>query len=344
MKRLSVARSEVLDAISFLDDERAGLVGALGLVLAEDVVAPEDVPPFANSAMDGYAVRAADTVSTPVELQVIEDVAAGHVAALEVVAGSAIKIMTGAPMPRGADAVVKVEDTNPGDGSVTIMSGVAPGTNVRAAGGDVAAGRRVFSRGTELTPPHLGVLATLGVAFPRVYRRPRIGLLSTGDEVTPPEAERLEPGWIRDANRPLLTGLLAEVGAFGSISGTPLFGLPGNPVSVLVAFEQFARPAIRRMMGAEKVFRPRIQGVMGERVTTDPEKTVFLRVQLSSGQIAPVAHLSGAQASNVLSAAAAADAFAVIPAGVETVDVGEAVQLEMLRWPPSRTREEMPDE
>ncbi len=402
MRPLADAQRDVLAAMRPLPVEAVSLWSALGLALAEDVVAPHDVPPFANSAMDGYAVRAEDVVELPVELRVTEDVPAGHVAEGKVEAGTAIKIMTGAPLPAGADTVVRVEDTEPGDGTVKILA-AEPRANVRRAGGDVEAGTVVFEGGTRLTPPHLGSLATIGVASPEVHRRPRVAVLSTGDEVVPPDTAELGPGMIRDANRPLLGGLLTELGAevidlgivgddadalrtsllrgaevadvvatsggvsmgeydlvkavlaelgdvefwkvamqpakpfaFGHIDGTPLFGLPGNPVSVLVAFEQFLRPALLTMMGSRFLFRPRIPGVAGERFVTDPQKTVFLRVTVSLEEGRWVARSAGGQASNVLSAAAAADAFAVVPVGVGTVERGDAVTLEMFRWPESR--------
>jgi molybdopterin molybdotransferase len=380
---------------------------ALGLALAVDAVANQDVPPFANSAMDGYAVRSADVADVPVTLGVLEDVAAGHVASRSVEAGTAIKIMTGAPIPEGADAVVKVEDTEPAEGSVLILSSVPPGTSVRGAGGDVPQGTVVFASGTRLGPAHLGVLSAVGIAAPDVHRRPRVGVLSTGDEVRPPETETLEPGWIRDANRPLLRSLLAELGAdvldygivaddagalrstleraaaecdavftsggvsmgeydlvkrvltelggielwkvamqpakpfaFGFIGTTPLFGLPGNPVSAMVAFEQFARPALLTMMGSHRVFRSVVQGRLAHGVQTDPEKTVFLRVQAAWDGGGWTVRSAGEQASNVLSAVANADAFAVVPVGVGDLGAGDPVDVEMFRWPETRTRSE----
>lgn len=335
----------------------------------------------------------------------VEDLAAGRVATRRVEAGTAIRIMTGAPIPEGADAIVKVEDTEPADGRVRVLGRAAAGTGVRPAGGDVQRGTTVFPAGVRLTPVHLAVLATIGVSAPPVRRRPRVAILSTGDEIQPPDTAELAPGWIRDSNRPLLAGLLAELGAevvdlgivpddaarlraaleeaaessdailtsggvsmgehdlvkqilselggvelwkvamqpakpfaFGVIRGTPLFGLPGNPVSVLVAFEQFARPALLTMMGCLRVFRPRLPGRMGESVSTDAAKTVFLRVTLRLEDDVLVARSAGGQASNVLSAAALADAFAVVPVGTGPVGPGERVDLEMFRWPESRTK------
>ena len=406
MRPLGEVQAEVLDAMALLPVVEVPLSHALGLVLAEPVTAVHDVPPFANSAMDGYAVRAEDVVDPPLTLRVVEDVPAGSVPTVEVTAGTAIRIMTGAPMPQGADAVVKVEDTEPGNGAVRVLAGTARGTAVRPAGGDMPSGSMVLEPGTRLGPAHLGLLAAVGAAFPKVRRRPTVAVLSTGDELVTPETQVLSPGKIRDSNRLTLCALLEELGAsvddhgivgddaatldrvldqaaraadavvtsggvsmgeydlvkqelrklgtvdfwqvamqpakpfaFGSLLGTPLFGLPGNPVSVFVAFEQFVRPALLTMMGARRVFRPRVMAIAAEELTTDPDKTVFVRVTTSPGESGLLARRSGGQGSNVLSALAAADAFAVVPVGVGIVAEGAEVELELFRSPESRTRE-----
>ena len=405
---LAKAQASVLDAVPSLPRKRVGLKEALGLVLVEDVTAAHDLPPFTNSAMDGFAVRAADVASAPVELEVVDEVAAGAVATAPVEAGTAIKIMTGAPMPVGGDAVVKVEDTeNGGDGRVRILASVARGTAVRPAGGDVPSGTVVLRAGRRLGPAQMGVLASVGEAFPSVRKRPVVAIMSTGDEIEPPETSDLGPGKIRDSNRFLLHGLLEEAGAvvidrgivpddpsalgrvlnqsatdadvivtsggvsmgdhdvvkevfadvggvefwrvamqpakpfgFGDVAGTPFFGLPGNPVSVAVAFEQYLRPALLAMMGASALFRPRVGGLIDEPVRTDPAKAVFLRVTARLHAHTWHASLSGGQSSNVLSALAAADAYGVVPVGVGTLDAGDPVELEMFRWPETRTRAE----
>ena len=409
MKSLLEAQAEVLDALPALEQKRVGLSEALGLVLAESAAASHDIPPFANSAMDGFAVRAADVGSAPVVLSVVAEVAAGAVTTREVTAGTSIKIMTGAPMPKGADAVVKVEDTEPAaEDKVRIMAAVEAGSAVRPAGGDIAAGTVVLNSGERLGPAHLGVLASLGEAFPLVRRRPVVTIMSTGDEIMPAETKALGPGKIRDSNRFLLRGLLEEVGAvvidngivpddpdalsetlnraaseadvivssggvsmgeydvvkavfaevgdvdfwrvamqpakplgFGSVGGRPFFGLPGNPVSVFVAFEQYLRPGLLHMMGARALFRPRVLGTISDELHTDPDKVVFARVRARyTTQGEWEARLSGGQSSNVLSAQAAANAFAVVPVGVGTLRPGDPVELEMFRWQESRTREE----
>jgi molybdopterin molybdotransferase len=186
---------------------------AAGLVLAADVVAAEAVPPFANTAMDGYAVRAADTAGAPVTLPVVAEVAAGHPADRALAAGEAMRIFTGAPIPDGADAVVMVERTERADDgrAVRIDVAVAPGTHLRAAGEDLAAGERVFGAGDEVTPARLGVLASLGVDQVSAHPRPRVGVVSTGDELVQGTAP-LRPGQIRDSNRPTLLALVAQAG------------------------------------------------------------------------------------------------------------------------------------
>jgi molybdenum cofactor synthesis domain-containing protein len=204
---LGEAQSEILDAVTPLAPRPFERRVARGLVLAEDIVAREPVPPFANTGMDGYAVRAADT---PGSLRVIGELPAGRAPTIAVGPGEAIRIMTGAPMPEGADAVVMVERTRlAGDGAV-IVEVAQPGDHVRLAGGDVEAGALVFPRGTRLTPAHLGVLASLDIAEVSCRPRPRVAVVSTGDELV--ASGTLAPGRIRDSNRPMLLALVEELG------------------------------------------------------------------------------------------------------------------------------------
>lgn len=408
MRPLRVAQTEVLSGLPVLPEVEELLASSLGLALAAPIVAPHPVPPFANSAMDGYAVRSQDVSKAPVALRVIEDVAAGSVASRAVDAGTAIKIMTGAPMPEGADAVVRVEDTIQKGDEVTITIGVPAGTSVRAAGGDVEAGAEVFPAGTRITPVHIGVLANLGMHRVPVRRRPRVALASTGDELVAVEGPPLGPGQIRDSNRPMLSALLTELGvevvdlgripdqaaelrrslaegvdradavitsggvsmgeydlvkavlmemgnvdfwqvamqpakpfAFGRVEGRPFFGLPGNPVSSIVAFEQFVRPALLKMMGASRLFRPRIKGRTKVELRTDPAKTVFVRVRTWMENEVRWSEPSGGQSSNVLTAVATGDAFAVVEEGTDRIGAGDSVTLEMYRWPEERTFDDL---
>lgn len=403
MRPLKAVRAEVLKSMRRLDTETIPFDEGVGRVLAEAVVSSEDVPHFANSAMDGFAVRAADVSEPDAVLEVLADLPAGQVASVSMSDGQAIRIMTGAPMPDGADTVVRVEDTTAEGDKVRIHTVVEEGTYVREAGGDVRAGQVVFDPGLRMGPIHVGVLATLGLVEPVVSRRPRVGVMSTGNELQPPATQDLAPGMIRDSNRPMLVGLLEDAGAevidygrigddadelraalgraavetdaivttggvsmgdydvtklvlreeagvdfikvamkpgkplaFGRLGGAPFFGLPGNPVSVVVSFEQFVRPALLTMQGARAVLRPQMTVAAGERLVTDPAKTVFLRVRLEGDGAALRATQAGGQASNILSVAAVADAFAVVPIGVETIDEGEPVLIELFRSPETR--------
>jgi molybdenum cofactor synthesis domain-containing protein len=214
---LDDVRAEILGSIGVLEATEVALTDALGLVLADDVVSTEAIPPFANTAMDGYAVRAANTAGAsaeaPVRLRVVGDLPAGHAPTLEVGDGEAIRIMTGAPMPDGADAVVMVERTQreSADGDdVLVFQEAAARDHVRRAGSDLAAGDLALQVGTLLGPAHLGVLASIDVTRVRVVRRARVGVLSTGDELV--ESGALTPGKIRDSNRPMLLALLARAG------------------------------------------------------------------------------------------------------------------------------------
>ncbi len=408
MRPLAEAQAEVLASVALLPEVEVPLQESLGLALARPLRAPHPVPPFTNSAMDGYAVRAGDVVRVPVRLQVLEDVPAGQVATQPVTPGTAIKIMTGAPIPPGADAVVRVEDTEQEDGVVTIAVAVAVGTAVRSQGGDVEAGSQVLEAGVRLGPAQIGVLANLGIARPWVRRRPRVAIASTGDELVAVDGPPLRPGQIRDSNRPMLIAALDELGvevvdlghipddavllraalsrgagtadvivtsggvsmgeydlvkavltelgevsfwqvamqpakpfAFGRVEGVPFFGLPGNPVSSFVAFEQFLRPALLHMMGATRLLRPRVPGRSRYRLETDPAKTVFVRVRTAMEGGDRWAEPSGQQASNVLSAVASGDAFAVVGEGIDVIPAGGEVTLEMFTWPEERGIDEL---
>jgi molybdopterin molybdotransferase len=213
VRPIEEVRSTILRTVRPTGSETVALAEAVGRVLAEPVVAPHDVPSFSNSAMDGFAVRAQDVGSPGAVLEIVEDVAAGQTATVALGPGQAIKIMTGAPMPDGADTVVRVEDTSEEGSKVTIATAPEEGTSVRPPGGDVVAGATVFEAGARLTPAHVGTLATIGVVSPGVSRRPRVAVLSTGDELAPPETEALEPGMIRDSNRPMLLALVEEAGS-----------------------------------------------------------------------------------------------------------------------------------
>ncbi len=409
MRPIADMQTEILDTVPLLEEVRVDFSDAVGAVLSRPVDAPEDLPGFDNSAVDGFAVRSADLDRVPAEMTIVDDIAAGCLPSVTVAEQEASRIMTGAPVPTGADAVVPVEDVElVGDDRVRILTVPGPGDNVRPAGGNIRAGSRIFEAGLRMEPAHVAVMASMGMR-PFVRRRPVVAIMSTGDELVPPSTPALDPGIIRDSNRTLISGLLTELGVgvvdfgivpddadsfgaaideavgvadaivtsggvsmgaydvvkltlrergtveflklamqpgkpfgFGNVRGVPFFGLPGNPVSVFVSFEQFMRPALLSMMGAERIFRDRVTATLDDGVATNPEKTVFIRVATErDGSGWWHAHQSGGQSSNVLSALAFADALAVVPVGTGRVAPGGTVELEMMRWPEARTREEV---
>lgn len=381
--------------------EEVGLEFASGLALAEDIRAPWSLPSFSNAALDGYALRAEDISAPPVDLEVIEEIAAGSVPKTKVGPGQAMRIMTGAPLPAGADTVIGVEDTNAVAGRARIGKTARVGNAVRLAGEDIQAGTVVFETGIRLTPVRIGVLAALGVSTPLVFRRPRVAVFSTGAELA--TAGEPQPGQILDSNRPMLLAALreldvfpidlgvvsddaaqlatrlqqaaamadviitsggvsvgdhdltrkvvAELGsielwrlamrpgrpfAFGRVGAVPFFGLPGNPVSALVGFEQLARPGLLAMLGARFRFRPRIPAKLTHAITGDPDKTVFVPVTTELRQQTWWATPSAGQRSHMLVHAARADAFAVLPPGTGAIAAGNAVTVEMSSWPEAR--------
>ena len=213
--RISIedARRRLLEHVGRLEAEQVELDDALGRVLAEDAVAPNPVPPFHCSTMDGFALRADDTTGAPARLQVVDEARAGTGAGVHLAPGQAIRISTGAPIPEGADAVIRQELTSTDDGTVTIDEAVAAGNDVRVAGGDIPVGSVVLRAGTLLTGPEIGVLAAVDIARPSVVRRPRIALVGTGDELIDPGGGPLEPGQIRDTNSYALSAAARLAGA-----------------------------------------------------------------------------------------------------------------------------------
>jgi molybdenum cofactor synthesis domain-containing protein len=378
---------------------------ALGCVTSEAVMAAEDVPPFRNTAMDGYAVRAADVAAAasdrPVKLTVIGTLAAGTAPNQEIGPGEALRIMTGAVFPTGADSVAIVEVTSLADdgASVLIREPATAGQHIRPPGEDIAAGQEVFPVGTVLGPGHLGVLASIGVEKVAVYGRARVGVLSTGDELVDGSGP-LQPGQIRDSNRYTLLALAEQSGfeavdlglvgddedairgaikrgvaacdalltsggvsmgefdyvkkildelgdmqwmqvairpakplAFGVVGGKPVFGLPGNPVSSMVSFELFARPALRQMMGfaPSLLDRPKVTARADEALPRRPDGKLHLARVIARWGDDNRYHVrfSGGQASNLLRSMALANGLALIPDG-EGVAVGEEAEVLLL--------------
>jgi molybdopterin molybdotransferase len=398
---VEAAFKTILSAVRPLGSERVPLREALGRVLAQDITARRDVPPWDNSSVDGYAVRAANVASVtpgrPVALTVIEEIPAGRMPTQTVSDGSASRIMTGAPMPAGADSVVMVEDTSLDGERVLVGAAVSVGESVRRRGQDVRAGATVVAAGRRVRPADAGMAASLGYARIDVGRRPRVGVLATGDELIdvgePEQADRLydvnsysiaaqiaEAGGIpvalgiaRDTPDSLraalskLDGLdalivcggvsvgkfdfvkdvLTELGmvmdfwrvamkpgspmAFGSIDDRPVFGLPGNPVSSMVTFEVFVRPALLRMAGAAVVHRPVVTAELAEEVNKAPGKTHFVRVRLwregARLRVAP----TGSQDSGVLTSMVKADGLLVLGQQTEGIKAGEIVDVRLLQ-------------
>ncbi len=406
MLSVEEARERVLSRIRPLEPETVPITEALGRVTAEDVAAAYDIPPHANTAMDGYAVRAADTMKAspehPARLRVIADLAAGYVSDKEVSPGTAIRIMTGAPIPPGTDAVVRFEWTRRNGDWVEITTPVSVGQEVRPAGEDVRTGETVIPRGIVLRPQEIGMLAALGRREVVVTRRPRVGILATGDELVEIDAP-LAPGKIRNANTysnaaqvkkhggiPVLLGIardregeiakklqeglqqgvdlllvsggvsvgdfdvvkkvLAAEGridfwrvrmkpgkplAFGYLEfngrEVPVIGMPGNPVSVMVSFEIFARAAILTLLGARDLEPFSVQATLADGVPEKDERRHYVRVRLEDRDGDFIAHPTGDQGSGILSSMVKADGLAIIPEDWDRVEAGARVRVILLR-------------
>ena len=409
------ALSQILEHVRPLEPEPVPILEAPGRVLVEEIVSDIQIPPFDNSAMDGYAVRSADvaaaTPQVPVRLDVVGSVAAGYVAGARVGPGTAVRIMTGAPLPQGADAVVPYEDTDDFDrpkedrlqrpaSQIEVRQPVRPRDHVRPAGEDIRHGERVLAPGRVLRPQEIGVLASLGHAAVLVHRRPRVAILATGDELLEIH-EPLAPGKIRNSNEytnaalvrrtggvPLRLGIARDaredlvnkiragldqgadlfltsggvsVGdydvvkdvlgsegrmqfwqvnmkpgkplAFGLLPGSvPLIGLPGNPVSAMVSFEQFARPAILKMLGHTDLAKPTVQAVVDEDVKNSGRRG-FIRVIVTRGEEGYHARTTGEQGSGVLTSMSKANGLAIVPEGTYHVPAGTELTVQMLDWP-----------
>lgn len=399
MLTVSEASARILAGISPLPVERVALLDSVGRVLAQDAIATYTLPHWDNSAMDGYAVRSADIVGAtkeaPVQLTVQETVAAGEFPTRPVAPGIATRIMTGAPIPEGADTVVRVEDTDGGTERVQIRDTRDSGKNLRPRGEDFRTGDTVIPAGAPIAPAQVGVLASLGWPTVPVHRRPVVAILGSGDELVDldrfhevlagkkivtsnsytmsalvranggvplvlgnaadtPEAMRELLESARGADL-ILTSAGASVGAFdytrdvlaamgaqldfwrvrmrpgapigfGSLRGTPWIGLPGNPVSVMVTFELFVRPVLRRMLGHERIFRHPVPVVLEESVAIGARLTHFLRgiVTVRDDGVL-TARLTGPQGSGILTSMARANALLVVPEERQRCESGEVV-------------------
>lgn len=397
------ARVRVLEAVKALMPEQVLVGDALGLVTVDEILAPHPLPRFANSAMDGYAVVATDVArasgAEPVSLRVAGEVRAGDAGEVPVEPGTAARIMTGAPLPPGADAVVMVEVTEERDGVVSIKGPAEPGQHVRPAGDDLEAGAVLVPAGIELGAGEMALLASMGMSPVAIRRGPKVALLVTGDELVDPEAEP-GPGQIRDSNAIALTALLTRSGAdvvmservpdtreavvdaftrasdvadvvvssggvavgkydfvkdvveelggielwrvamqpgkpvvLGSVNDAVFLGLPGNPVSVHVGFEQFVRPAIRKMRGCRSLFRPTMTATLTETIDKRPGRLHFVRVRLRHEGGLWMATPTGPQGSHIQSSLIDCHGVARFGREESRLERGDSVIIEVWELP-----------
>jgi len=376
--------------------EEVNILDARSRVIGEDIISPRNIPSAANSAMDGYAVRYADVKNLPVTLKIIEDIPAGKIGRKKINRGESARIMTGAVIPRGADTVIRQEDTQKEGRNVVIYAAAQKAEHIRFAGEDVCKGRLVIRKGSLLRPAHIGMLAALGKASIRVYRKPRVAIMSTGDELVDIQTNP-GPGKIVNSNSyslaaqvlecsaiPVMLGIardkksdlekkfkqalhadviissggvsvgdfdfvknvMGEIGnamhfwqvamrpgkplAFGAIEGVPLFGLPGNPVSAMISFEQFVRPSLLKMLGHKKIFRQTIQAVC----TDGFEKTAgfrhFIRAVIRKENGRYVATITGDQGSGILKSMVAANGLIVMGENDTRITKGSKVTVQLL--------------
>jgi molybdopterin molybdotransferase len=399
---VEAARREILARVRATAAQNVRLGEALGRRLAVDAVADGQFQPFDNSAMDGFAVRAAEVAGaapgSPVSLTIVDESRAGHPATHAVKPGEAIAISTGAVLPAGADAAVRVEDTEVEGERVLIRAAVVPGENVRRAGEDIAAGETVLAAGTELGPAELGALATIGLDPVPLRRRPRVAVVTSGDELVP-AGMPLRPGQIHDSNSQTVPALvrlaggevvttrhapdnaqgtraallraleadvtiicggvsvgehdhvkaaLADLDAeqvfwrvalkpggptwFGTRNETLVFGLPGNPVSVMATFLLFVRPALLAMSGGEPTAR-RVTARLGADYEKPTDRAHAARCQLDLDERGWIATPLPRQGSHILTSMIAADCLALIPTETGTLKAGEPVEIELLDRP-----------
>jgi molybdopterin molybdotransferase len=407
LTQLDEAQKVVLDAAPVLGLEKTSILDVLGRVLGEDIIAERENPPWDNSAMDGFAVRWDDikqeqAIQKAVTLSIIEDVPAGTMPSKAVGPGQAIRIMTGAPIPQGADTVLKVEDTEHTPHSVRVFKAEPKGANIRPQGEDVRKGECIIAKGTRIRPSEAGMLAILAKSFVFVYQRPRVAILSTGDELADLD-ERFSEEKIINSNSygiaaavqeaggiPLLLGIARdtpaalkekisqglnadilvlsggvsmgdydftktvfhELGAemhfwklairpgqplaFGKIHGKLAFGLPGNPVSSMVTFEQLVRPAVLKMSGCRSYGRPVVQAIFQGTFSKRGDRRHFLRGILTNEEGVFKVRTTGDQGSGILTSMVKANCLIDVPVEVERINTGDEVVVQLLNgeaWP-----------
>ncbi len=394
------ALDKILAKINFKGVEKVSLDEALGRVLAEDVVSRISNPPLDNSAMDGYALIAADiqsaTPENPVKLEVVEEIAAGYTAKGTLKPGQAMRIMTGAPIPPGATAVLMQEDTEKAGTSILCMDKAHDQENIREAGEDVKVGESVLKKGTTLSPAHIGMLAVVGRSQIAVSQRPTVAILSTGDEILEmdetPEGPQIfnsnghmlaaqiksaggipvylgiardteedlmekfawalkadivvSSGGVSVGDYDLVKSTLQKMGqemlfwkvamkpgkplAFGRIGETPVFGLPGNPVSSFVSFEQFVRPSLRKVLGCSDLSRKTVQAKLTRTIHKKPGRLHFLSsiVSWTNGEYTVTP--AGEQGSGILKSAANTNGLLIFPLEAEEIQQGQEVAVQLL--------------
>ena len=405
---VDTALANILGSMTRLGHETVPLIQSLDRIIAEDILSPIHLPPFDNSAMDGYAIHAVDSQhasqTNPASLTVVMDIPAGAAPTASLKPGQAARIMTGAPIPAGATAIIPIEDTNDnwqkGDASlpprVDILKPVDEGAHIRRAGENILAGAMVMAAGTLIRPAELGMLAAVGQAEIKVIRKPKALILTTGDELADIH-QPLAPGKIRDTNSYTLAGLVRQAGgmpvrlpiasdsldsirrlyrtalaqqpdmlissagvsvgaadlvkvvmdelgdidfwrinmrpgkplAYGAMQGIPFFGLPGNPVSAMVTFEIFVRPALAKLAG-RSYQPPIIKAKIAADMLSDGRRS-YNRVILSRRDGQVIARSTGIQSSGALMSMALADGLAVIPEGRRLVPAGAELSVLLLR-------------
>ncbi|MFQ5873097.1 MAG: gephyrin-like molybdotransferase Glp [Dehalococcoidia bacterium] len=418
------ALEKILGYVDVLEPEEVPILECLGRVLVEDVVSSINIPPLDNTAMDGYAVRWEDirnaSQSSPISLKVVEELPAGRIARKAVTKGTAIRIMTGAPLPEGSDTIVPFEETDEeaqrksggigGVSRINILKAVRQGGNIRRASEDVAKGDTILKAGTVLRSAEIGVLASLGHPTAQVTRRPVVSVLATGDELVD-VGEPLSPGKIYNSNnfsvaslvlryggvpkvlgiardnleslkakisegidadmvitsagvskgdydivkdvlaqqgeisfwmvkmkpaRPLAFGVLRGEDQHGRVRQVPHLGLPGNPVSSMIAFEQFSRPALLKMQGQKNLAKPTVKAVMEDSIVNTDGRRVFARAIVTKRNGQYYAKTTGPQGSGILTSMALANGLAIVPEDVAEAKAGDEVQVQMLDWPEDR--------
>ena len=400
MIQVQEALDKILSKIQFKGVEKIPLDQALGRVMAEDVVSRINNPPLDNSAMDGYALIAGDiqsaTPENPVKLEIVEEIAAGYTAKGTLKPGQTMRIMTGAPIPPGADAVLMQEDTQKDGDSILCLDRADVEENIRRAGEDIKIGESVLKKGTTLSPAHIGMLAVIGRSQIAVGQRPTVSILSTGDEIleldeTPQgpqifnsnghmlaaqiksaggipiylgiakdtEKDLMEKfewalkadivvssGGVSVGDYDLVKSTLQKMGqdmlfwkvamkpgkplAFGRIGKTPIFGLPGNPVSSFVSFEQFVRPSLRKVLGCSDLSHKTVQAKLTRTINKKPGRLHFLSSIVSWADGEYTVTPAGEQGSGILKSAANANGLLIFPLEAEEIKQGQEVAVQLL--------------